>query len=45
MCDVATLKVYDVLLGHPYMCRHYVVYESQPCSVIVTLGGQPYMIP
>jgi hypothetical protein len=27
------------------MWRHHVIYESRPRSVIVTMGGQPYMIP
>jgi hypothetical protein len=45
LCDVALLDVYDVLLGQPYMWRCHVVYKSQPCSVIVTLGGHIYRIP
>jgi hypothetical protein len=39
VCDVSPLDVYDVVLGQPYMWRHHVVYESRPCSVIITLGG------
>jgi hypothetical protein len=31
--------------GQPYMWRLHVVYESLPCSIIVTLGGQRYKIP
>jgi hypothetical protein len=27
------------------MWRHHVVYESRPCSVILTLGGHLYRIP
>ena len=45
LCDVAPLEVCDVLLGEPYMWKHHAVYESRPCSVIVTLGGQLYQIP
>jgi hypothetical protein len=41
----APLDVCDVLLGQPYMWRRHVVYESQPRSVIVTLGGHLYRIP
>jgi hypothetical protein len=44
-CDVSSLEVFDVMLGQPYMWKHHVVYESRPHSVIVTLGGQLYMIP
>ena len=36
--------VFDVLLGQPYMWRHYVVYESRPRSAIVTFGGYLYRI-
>jgi hypothetical protein len=45
LCDVSLLDVCDVLLGQPYMWRHYVVYESRPRSVIVTLGSHLYRIP
>ena len=38
-------KVYDVLLGQPYMWKCHAVYESRPRSVIVTLGGKIYRIP
>jgi hypothetical protein len=44
LCDVSPLKVCDVLLGQLYMWKRHVVYESRPCSVIVNLGGQLYMI-
>jgi hypothetical protein len=27
------------------MWKHHVIYESRPCSVIVTLGGHLYRIP
>jgi hypothetical protein len=45
LCDFSPLDVCDVLLGQPYMWRRHVVYESRPCSVIVTLGGHLYKIP
>jgi hypothetical protein len=38
LCDVSPFEVFDVLLGQPYMWKHHVVYESQPHSVIITLG-------
>ena len=44
LCDVAPLDVCDVLLGQPYMWKRHVVYESQPRSVIVSLGGHLYRI-
>jgi hypothetical protein len=45
LCDVAPLEVCDVLLGQPYMWKRHVIYESQPRSVIVTLGGHLYRVP
>jgi hypothetical protein len=45
LCDVYSLYVCDVLLGQPYMCKCHVVYESRPCTIIVTLGVQLYRIP
>jgi hypothetical protein len=36
------LNVCDVLLGKPYLWKRHVVYESRPCSVIITLGRQLY---
>jgi hypothetical protein len=45
VCDVSPLYVCDVFLGQPYMWKHHVVYESRPCSVIITLGGHLYQIP
>ena len=45
LCYVAPLDAYDVLLGQPYMWKRHVIYESQPQSVIVTLGGHIYSIP
>jgi hypothetical protein len=44
LCDVSPLDVCDVLLGQPYMWKCHAVYESRPCSVIVTLGGHLYRI-
>ena len=45
VCDVYPLDVSDVVLGQPYMWKRHVVYESQPCNVIITLGGQLYKTP
>jgi hypothetical protein len=45
LCDVAPLEVCDILLGQPYMWKHHVVYDSRPCSVIITLEGHLYRIP
>jgi hypothetical protein len=39
------LLVCDVLLGQPYLWKCHVMYESRPCSVIITLGRQLYRIP
>ena len=41
---MAPLEFCDVLLGHPYMWKHHVVYKSGPRTVIVTLGGKIYWI-
>jgi hypothetical protein len=38
LCDVVALYLCDVDLGHPYMWKRHDVYESQPRSVIITLG-------
>jgi hypothetical protein len=38
LCDVSPLKVFNVLLGQPYLWKHHVVYESRPHSVIITLN-------
>jgi hypothetical protein len=43
--DVSPLDVCDALLGQPYMWKCHVVYESRPCSFIVTLGGHLCKIP
>jgi hypothetical protein len=45
LCDVVTLKVCDVILGQPYLWKLHVVYESRPCSVIITLNRKLYRIP
>jgi hypothetical protein len=45
LCDVSPLDVCDVLLGQPYMWRRHAVYETRPCSVIISLGGHLYRIP
>jgi hypothetical protein len=45
LCDVAPLKVCDVLLGQPYLWKHHVVYESRPHSVIITFNRKLYRIP
>ena len=38
LCDVAPLEVCDALLGQPYMWIRHAMYESRPCTVIITLG-------
>jgi hypothetical protein len=45
LCDVAPLEVCEVLLGKPYLWKRHVVYESMPCSVIITLNRKLYRIP
>jgi hypothetical protein len=45
LCDIDPLEICDVLLGQPYLWKRHVVYESRPCSVIITLGRQLYRIP
>jgi hypothetical protein len=45
LCDVAPLKVCDVLLGQPYLWKRHAVYESRPRSVIITLNRKLYRIP
>ena len=45
LCDISQLYVCDVLMVQPYIWKRHVVYESRPCSVIVTLGGHLYRIP
>jgi hypothetical protein len=45
LCDVAPLEVCNVLLGQPYLWKHYAVYESRPRSVIITLSRKLYRTP
>jgi len=45
LCDVSPLEVCDVLLGQPYLWKRHAVYESRPCSVIITLNRKLYRIP
>jgi hypothetical protein len=45
VCDVYPLDVCDVVLGQPYMWKCHAVYESQPHSFFITLGGHLYRIP
>jgi hypothetical protein len=45
LCDFYPLEVCDVLLGQPYLWKFHVVYESRPCSVIITLNKKLYRIP
>jgi hypothetical protein len=42
--DFSPLDVCHVLLGQKYMWRHHAIYDSRPCSVSITLGGQLYRI-
>jgi hypothetical protein len=44
LCDISPIEVCDVILGHPYLWKCHVVYESRPHSVIITLGRQLYRI-
>jgi hypothetical protein len=45
LCDVSPLEVCDVLFGQPYLWKRHVVYDSRPCSVIITLNMKLYRIP
>jgi hypothetical protein len=45
LCDVSTLEVCDVLLGQPYLWKRHAVYDSRPCSVIISLNMKLYRIP
>jgi hypothetical protein len=45
LCVVSHLRVCDVLLGQPDLWKHHDVYESRPCSVIITLNMKFYRIP
>ena len=44
-CDISRFEFCDGVLGQPYMWKHHVVYDSRPCSVIVSLEKQLYKIP
>jgi hypothetical protein len=44
LCDVSPLEVCDVILGQTYLWKHHSVYESRPCSVIITLNKKLYKI-
>jgi hypothetical protein len=44
LCDVAYLKVCNVILAQPYLWKLHVVYESRPRSVIITLNMKLYRI-
>jgi hypothetical protein len=44
-CDVAPLEVCDVILGQPYLWKRHDVYDSKPCSFIITLNRKLYRIP
>ena len=45
LCDISPLAVCDVFLGHSYLLKRHVMYESRPHNVIITLGRQLYKIP
>jgi hypothetical protein len=45
LCDISPLEVCDVVLGQPYLWKRHTMYESRPCSVIITFGIQLYKIP
>jgi hypothetical protein len=45
LCDISPIEFCDALLGQPYLWKRHVVYDSRPCSVIITLGRQFYRIP
>jgi hypothetical protein len=44
LCDVASLKVFNDILGQHYLWKCHVVYESRPHSVITTLNMKLYRI-
>jgi hypothetical protein len=44
LCDVAPLKVCDVLFGQPYIWKRHVVYESRSHTIIITLNKKLYRI-
>jgi hypothetical protein len=45
LCDVAPLKVFDVILVQTYLWKFHYIYESRPHSVIITLYRKLYRIP
>jgi hypothetical protein len=45
VCNISPLEVCDVLLEKPYMWKLHAIYESQPHSVIITLGVHLYRVP
>jgi hypothetical protein len=45
LCDVSPLEVCDVLLGQPYLWKRHVLYDSRPCSFVITLNRKLYRIP
>jgi hypothetical protein len=45
LCDVSPLEVCDVLFGQPFLWKRHVVYDSRPCSVIITLKMKLDRIP
>jgi hypothetical protein len=45
LCDFDPLKLFDVLFGQTYLWKFHSVYESRPCSVIITLYRKLYRIP
>jgi hypothetical protein len=44
-CDIFPFEFCHLLLRQPYLWKHHALYESRPCSVIITLGRQLYRIP
>ena len=44
LCDIAPTDVSYVLLGQPYLWKRHDVYESRPCTIVVTLGNKLYRI-
>ena len=44
LCDVAPLDLSVVLFGQPYLWKRHAMYESRPCSVVITLGNKLYRV-
>lgn len=42
--NISPLELFDLLLGKPYLWKHYVVYESRPCTIIINLENSLYRI-